>query len=46
MVAFSRFDRTKLINKADAIRAAVDNKKLHDDSYHDAVMQLLVQLTG
>lgn len=36
MVAFSRFDRTKLINKADAIRAAIKDKKLHDDVYHDA----------
>lgn len=36
MVAFSRFDRTKLISKADAIRAAINDKKLHDDVYHDA----------
>ena len=36
MVAFSRFDRTKLIAKADAIRAAINDKKLHDDVYHDA----------
>ena len=36
MIAFSRFDRTKLIAKADAIRAAINDKKLHDDAYHDA----------
>ena len=36
MIAFSRFDRTKLINKADAIRSAIEDKKLNDDQYHDA----------
>lgn len=36
MIAFSKFDRTKLINKADAIRLAIEDKKLHDDVYHDA----------
>lgn len=36
MIAFSKFDRTKLINKADAIRLAIEDKKMHDDVYHDA----------
>ncbi len=36
MVAFSSFDRTKLISKADAIRAAINDKKFRDDAYHDA----------
>jgi 5-methylcytosine-specific restriction endonuclease McrA len=36
MVSFSFFDKIKLINKADAVRNAIEDKKLHDDSYHDA----------
>lgn len=36
MIAFSKFDRNQLISKSDAIRAAIDDKKLHDDQYHDA----------
>ena len=36
MVSFSLFDKVKLITKADAIRLAIEDKKLHDDSYHDA----------
>lgn len=28
MIAFSKFDRTKLINKADAIRLAIEDKKI------------------
>ena len=36
MVAFSFFDRNKLISKSDAIRIAINDKKLYDDIYHDA----------
>jgi 5-methylcytosine-specific restriction endonuclease McrA len=36
MIAFSKFDRNKLINNADAIRSAIKDKKLNDDQYHDA----------
>jgi len=36
MVAFAQFDKTKLISKADAIKAAIDNIKINDDEYHDA----------
>ena len=36
MIAFSMFDKHKLIKKADAIRAAINDKKMNDDSYHDS----------
>ena len=36
MVSFAQFDKTKLITKADALRAAIDNVKKSDDEYHDA----------
>lgn len=36
MVSFSLFDKVKLISKADAIRQAIEDKKLHDDAFHDA----------
>lgn len=40
MVAFSRFDRTKLIAKVDAIRAAINDKKLHDERNKQHPMKL------
>ncbi|MBO6261911.1 MAG: DUF262 domain-containing protein [Bacilli bacterium] len=36
MVAFSKFDRVKLISKADSIRAAINDTKFKHDEYHDA----------
>ena len=40
MVAFSRFDRTKLIAKVDAICAAINDKKLHDERNKQHPMKL------
>lgn len=36
MIAFSNFDRVKLVMNSDAIRKAINNKKLYDDEFHDA----------
>ena len=36
LVAFSNFDRVKLVTNSDAIREAINNKKLYDDEFHDA----------
>lgn len=36
MIAFSLFDRNKLIAKSDIIRKEINYKKLYDDEYHNA----------
>lgn len=36
MVAFMQFDKIKLIQKADSIRIAIEDTKLHNDEYHDS----------
>ncbi len=36
LVAFANFDREKLKLREDAIRLAIEDKKLHDDEYHNA----------
>ncbi len=36
MIAFSKFDRNKIISHADAIREKINKAKLNDDKYHIA----------
>lgn len=36
MIPFANFDRVKLVANSDAIREAINNKKLYDDEFHDA----------